>query len=202
MVEQRRADEEALFMPLQAEAAPVDDQLGALFGAFRDPAFDLFLVRLCHHGAVMGIGIGRYADAQRLDRGDQLVAQPLRRILAHRHDHGQRHAAFARRAEGGAGQVAHHLVEIGVGHDDTVILRAAHRLHPLARAHAAFIDIMGDVRRADEADRRDVGMIEDGIDHFLVTVDDLENPLGASRLRGTVRPGGREPTGRVRWASG
>src|SRR3546814_4894935 len=44
MVEERRADEEALLMPLEREAAAVDDELGALVGACLDPAFDLRLV--------------------------------------------------------------------------------------------------------------------------------------------------------------
>src|SRR3546814_14838325 len=98
----------------------------------------------------------RYANAQRLDRGNGLVAEAVRGVLTDRHDDRQRHAAFARRAEGGAGQVVHHLVEVGVGHDDAVVLRTAHRLHALAVRHAAIVDIMGDVRRADEADRADI----------------------------------------------
>src|SRR3546814_4548839 len=60
---------------------------------FLDPALDLFLVRLRHDGAVMRLGIGRYADAQRLDRGDQLGAQAIRGVLADRDNDRQRHAA-------------------------------------------------------------------------------------------------------------
>src|SRR3546814_12503512 len=41
MVEESRADEEALLMPLEREAADVDDELGAPVGACLDPAFDL-----------------------------------------------------------------------------------------------------------------------------------------------------------------
>jgi non-ribosomal peptide synthetase component F len=52
---------------------------------------------------------------------------------------------LARRTEGRARQIAHHLIQIGVGHDDAVVL--AHRLHTLAVAGAAFIDIVGDVRQ-------------------------------------------------------
>src|SRR3546814_15643017 len=70
------------------------------------------------------------------------------------------------------------LVEIGIGHDDAMVLRAAHRLDALSVRDAAVIDIMRDVRRADEADRADVGMVEDRVDHFLVAVDGLEYPLG------------------------
>src|SRR3546814_5244399 len=70
------------------------------------------------------------------------------------------------------------LVEIGIGHDDAVVLRAAHRLDALSVRDATVVDIMRDVRRADEADRADVGMVEDRVDHFLVAMDGLENPLG------------------------
>src|SRR3546814_20481030 len=101
MVEQGRADEEAVLMPLEREAATVDDEFGALVGACLNPGFDLCLVRGGDDGAVMRLGIGRHADAQRLDRRDQLVAQAVRRILADRPDDRPRHATIARRAEGG-----------------------------------------------------------------------------------------------------
>jgi hypothetical protein len=38
VVEQRRADEEAVLVALQREAAPVDDQFAAFLDALRDPA--------------------------------------------------------------------------------------------------------------------------------------------------------------------
>src|SRR3546814_13633133 len=65
MVEQGRTDEEALFMALQRETAAVDHEFGAFVGAFRDPALDLVLVRLRHHGAVMRLGIGRHRSEER-----------------------------------------------------------------------------------------------------------------------------------------
>src|SRR3546814_7452391 len=80
-----------------------------------------------------------------------------------------------RSAEGRAGQIIDDLVEIGIGHDDAMVLRAAHRLDALSVRDAAVIDIMRDVRRADEADRADVGMVEDRVDHFLVAVEDRKS---------------------------
>ena len=154
MVEQGRADEEALLMALQGEAAAVDDQLAALVGAHLDVILDALLVRFVDHRAVMRLGIGRDADAQLLDRRDQLFAQRGGGVVADRHDHRQRHAALAGRAEGSAGQVVDHLVEVGVGHDDAMVLGAAERLHPLPVRGAARVDILGDVGRSDEADRR------------------------------------------------
>ena len=178
MVEEGRADEEAFLMALQLEAAAVDDQLGAFVDAHLDVAFDPLLVRAADHRAVMGVGIGRDADAQRLDRRDQLLAQRVGGLVADRHDHRQRHAALAGRAEGGAGEVVDDLVEVGVGHDDAVVLGAAERLHALPVGGAAAVDILGDVGRSDEADRLDVRMVEDRVDHFLVAVDDVEDAVG------------------------
>jgi hypothetical protein len=37
------------------------------------------------------------------------------------------------------------------------------------------VDVFGDRRRADEADRLDVGMVEDRVDRLLVAVDDVED---------------------------
>ena len=181
-VEQRRADEEALLVTLQRESAPVDHDLGAFLLGGVDPAFDPRLVLGGDHRAVMRFGIVGDPDPQRVDRGDQLFAQPVGGVLAHGHDHGQRHAALARRAEGGAREIVDHHVEIGVGHDDAVVLGAAHRLDALARLGAALRHVMRNVRAADEAHAGDVGMIEDGVDHFLVAMDDLQQPLGRAGL--------------------
>src|SRR3546814_20782138 len=94
MVEERRADEEALLMPLEREAAAVDDELGALVGACLDPAFDLRLVCGRDDGAVMRLGIGRYANAQRLDSGTGLVAEAVHRFLPRRTAHRQPQSAI------------------------------------------------------------------------------------------------------------
>ncbi len=45
------------------------------------------------------------------------------------------------------------LVEVGIGHDDQMVLRPAGRLHALAVLRAGLVDVLGDRRRADERDR-------------------------------------------------
>src|SRR3546814_5370449 len=75
MVEERRADEEALLMPLEREAAAVDDELGAPVAACLDPAFDPRLLCGRDDGAVMRLGIGRYANAQRPCGGTELLTE-------------------------------------------------------------------------------------------------------------------------------
>ena len=126
----------------------------------------------------MRFGVGRDADAQALDRRDQLLAKRVGGLVADRHDDRQRHAALAGRAESGAGEIVDDLVEVGVGHDDAVVLGAAERLDALVVRRAARVDILRDVGRADEADRGDVRMVEDRVDHFLVAVDDVEDAVG------------------------
>ena len=74
------------------------------------------------------------------------------------------------------------MVHVGVGHHHHVVLGAAEALHALARRRAARIDVLGDRRRADEADRLDVGIVEDGVDRLLVAVDDVENAGRAARF--------------------
>ena len=142
MVEQGRAEEEALLMALQREAAPVEHQFGAFVDAQLDIVLDLLLVRGGDHRAVLGVGIGRDADPQALDLGKQLLAQALGGFLADRHHHRQGHAALAGRAVGRADDVGDRLVEIGVGQDDAVVLGAAHGLDALAVRGAAPIDIL------------------------------------------------------------
>ena len=63
-----------------------------------------------------------------------------------------------------------------------MVLGAAEALHALARRRAARIDVLGDRGRADEADRLDVGIIEDGVDRLLVAVDDVEDAGRPARL--------------------
>jgi hypothetical protein len=113
---------------------------------------------------------------------DQLLAQLSAVFSPTGTTTGQRHAALAGRAEGGAGEVVDHLVEVGVGHDDAVVLGAAERLHALPVRGAAAVDVLRDVGRADEADRLDVGIVEDRVDHLLVAVDDVEDAVGQARF--------------------
>jgi hypothetical protein len=95
-----------------------------------------------------------------------------------RHHNRKGHAPLAGRTEGRSGEVVDDLVEVRVGHDDAVVLGAAKCLDALPVRCAPRVDILGDVARSDEAHRRNVGVVEDRIDHFLVAMDDVENPVG------------------------
>ena len=89
-------------MSLQAEAATVDDELGALVHTHLDVVLDTSLVRGADHRAVVGRGIGGDADAQACDGGLETRPQLGGGALAHRHHDRQRHAALPGGAVGRA----------------------------------------------------------------------------------------------------
>ena len=62
-------------MALQAEPAPVDDDLAAFLLGGVDPLFDPRLVLGGDHRAVVRLGIGRHADAELLDRLIELALE-------------------------------------------------------------------------------------------------------------------------------
>ena len=188
--------------PCSLKPRPSTTSSRALVDRHLDVVLDPLLVRGVDDRAVVRLRIGRDADAQLGDRRDQLFAQRIGGLLADRDDDRKRHAALARRAEGRAGEVVDDLVEVRVGHDDAVVLGAAERLHALAVRGAARVDVLRDVGRSDEADRLDVRMVEDRVDHLLVAVDDVEDAVGQARFLHQLGKADRERSGRARTASG
>ena len=63
-----------------------------------------------------------------------------------------------------------------------MVLRPAERLHALAVLRAGLVDVARDRRRADEADRGDVLVLEQRVDRDLVAVHDVEDAVGKTRL--------------------
>ena len=86
------------------------------------------------------------------------------------------------------------------GQDDHVVLGAAERLHALAVLRARLVDVAGDRRGADEADRGDVGVLEQPVDRHLVAVDDLEDAVGDAGLLQQLGDEERGATGPSRTA--
>jgi hypothetical protein len=82
------------------------------------------------------------------------------RLLADRHRDRDRHAALTRGAEACSHQRVDGLIQVGVRHDDHMILGAPQGLYALSRRRTAPVDVLGDRRRADEAHGLDVGMVE------------------------------------------
>ena len=92
-------------------------------------------------------------DAEFGDAIFELGAEVVGGLLADGDGDGDGHAALAGGAVGRADEGVGGLVEIGVGHDDHVILRAAEGLDALAVLGAGGVDVLGDGGGADEAKR-------------------------------------------------
>ena len=88
-----------------------------------------------------------------------------------------RHAAFSGRSVRRAHQRVDGEVEIGVRQHDRVVLGAAERLHALALRGSGRVDVLRDRRGPDERHGLDVGMMQDGVHRFLVSVDDVEHAV-------------------------
>ena len=112
-----------------------------------------------------------------LDRRDERLGD----VADGEHD-GDRHAALAGRAVGGADRGIGRHLDVGVGEDDHVVLRPAERLDALAVLRPRLVDVARDRRRADEADRGDVGVLEQRVDRDLVALDDVEDAVRHARL--------------------
>ncbi len=69
---------------------------------------------------------------------------------------------------------------VGVGQHDYVVLGTAQCLHPFAVFTPGFINVVADGRGTDEADRGDSGIVQQLVNGFLITVDDIETTLGQS----------------------
>ena len=66
-------------------------------------------------------------------------------------------------------------VELGVGHDDDVVLGAAERLHALPVLGGRLVDVVRDRRGADERDAVDPRMLEDRVHRRLAAVDEVDD---------------------------
>ena len=93
-----------------------------------------------------------------------------------------RHAPLAGRPVGRAHRGVGGQVEVGVGEHDHVVLGAAERLHPLPVGGARLVDVARHRGGADEADRRDVGVLEQPVHRHLVAVHDVEHAVGQPGL--------------------
>ena len=181
-VEQCRAQEEAALIVLEQEIAAVGHQLRPFGHALFDIAAHLVAMLGRYQRAHVVAVIRARADPQRLDAGDQPLDQAVRRFLAHRHGHADRHAALACRTVSRAHQIIDRLVHVRIGHDHHVVLCPAQRLHPLAGLRTAPVDILGHRRRSHEAHRRDPRIVEQRIHRKLVSLHHGEHPVGQAGL--------------------
>ena len=182
VIEERRPEEESVSREPETFSAPAIDHEGrARLDAGVDVAAHLVAVRTVTSGPMsMPSDVpGPTFSARAFSASFATSASPSR---ADRDDGRDRHAALARGSVGGANQRVRGEVEVGVGQDHRVVLRAAERLHALAVARRRRVDVFRDRRRADERHRLDAGVVEDGVDRLLVAVHDVEDAVRQARL--------------------
>lgn len=203
-VEQGGTSEEAVLVPGQDEVPSVDDEFRALLDTEVDVAANPVDGVPSDQRAEVRLGVVTAADPQRADALLQTGDQSVGGVLADRDGDGDRHTALPRRAVPGADQGVHGLVEVGVRHHDHVVLGAAEALGALAVGRGGGVDVRGDRGGADEAERADAGVFEEGVDALLAAVDDVQDARRQARLQeefgepqryGRVALGGLEDEG-------
>jgi hypothetical protein len=88
----------------------------------------------------------RNPDLKAFDPGNELFQENVSSLLSDRHRHRHRHAAFAGRAVARTDEGIDGLIEVGVGHDNHVVLGAAKALDPLSVCAPGRVDVFGDCR--------------------------------------------------------
>ena len=194
MVEQRRPDPVAALGAGVRRGPAVDDDLRAGVLALGDEVEHPVGVLAGDQRAHVGVRRVPVADPQAGgavgDPGHQVVPDRVDRD----HD-ADRHAPLAGGAVArGDGRVGDR-VEVGVGQHQHVVLGAAEGLDPLAGRARLLVDVLRDRRRADEADGRDVGAVQQRVDGDLVALQDVEDAVGQPGLG--PEPGHPERRGRV-----
>ena len=163
LVEERRPEEVTVRAIRDRVPAAVEDQPGALRDPCLDVAEDALPMRRADDRA--------HRDARRRRRRRPGAPAPTPRDgpapprgRADRSEHASGEAALAGAAVEGLRDDVDRPVEIGVGHDDDEVLRAAEGLDALAGVRRPPVDRLRDLRRAHERDGADAGMVADRLD--------------------------------------
>ena len=180
-IENGREDKVAIFVATDFFVAPIDQHLGALALAQGNQLFDAGFALGGDHRPHLHALVQAVADGAR----GSGIGDALEEFVAGRPNRdadagGQTALARTtkRRIHCNPGSRLH----ISIRHDDDRVLRAALGLHALAIGGATAIDIARDRGAADKTHPTDAGVIEDGIDHRFVAVNDLNDTLWEAGL--------------------
>ncbi len=163
---------------LHAELASIDHQARPFLDSDVDVAAHAITVFTGDERPHLRLGVGTGTDPQCLHPGRESLDQRIGGGIANGNGDGNRHAALAGRAVCRPHESVGGLVEVRIGHHHHVVLGATQGLYAFAAGRAGGIDVAGDGSRPDEAHCLDVGVDENGVHHFLVTVDHVEHASG------------------------
>ena len=185
-------------MPGDLDAAAVHHQR-AFFDAQVDMALAPGLDVPGHQRPHLGCRIaGR--PTSRGDPWRQTFDQGIGGIVTDRDRDRDRRAAPAGRTVARAHQRIGGLLQVGIGHHHHVVLGAAQRLHAFAVRVPGLVDVLGPAVGADEADRRDFRMRQQGVDRLLVAIDHVQDAgrrAGLAEQFGRAQRGRRDPLGGI-----
>ena len=122
----------------------------------------------------LGIRVGAVVDDDLVQASTNGIHERIRDV-PDGDRHGDRHTPFPGTAVRSAHRSIRRHIDVRIGEDHHVVLRAAEGLHPLAVRGPRFVDVAGDRGGPDEADRPDLRMRQDPIDRHLVAVHDVED---------------------------
>ncbi|MNG91684.1 hypothetical protein D3C79_505990 [compost metagenome] len=183
VVEQRAAHEIAIFIARHAQATAIHHQLGTGSHAVIDVTHNLVTGCRSHQRPHVQTTRRTSTNLQRLDLRLQLGDQCIGDLITDTHRDRDGHAALAARTIGSPHQGADGVVQVGIGHQHRMVLRATQCLDTFAALGAFGIDVLGNRRRTDKAQCLHLWRFDQRIHGFLVAVHHVEDAFRQSGLQ-------------------
>jgi hypothetical protein len=192
VVDEAGPQEEAVALAVERMLATVDHDRGALGGGRLEVRRDLVAMLPRDQGTHLRRRIVAGSHGHPREPGTNRLDERVRHV-AHGDNGCDGHAALSGRAVTRRHRRVGGHLDVRVGQDEHVVLRAAEGLDALAVPCRGLVDVSGDRRAPDEADRRDVRVLQDPVHGHLVALDDRED---AGRDAGLREQLGQEERGR------
>ncbi|MDT4854606.1 hypothetical protein FQZ97_889180 [compost metagenome] len=158
LVKQGGAHEIAILGAGNLKTAAVHHQLGTLDHTRIDVALDLRLMRGSDQRPHVCFRVNTIANPQLVNARQQFLDQLVANVT-HRHGNGDGHAALARGTVSRTDQCISGLIQIGVRHDDHVVLGTAQGLNALAALSRFTMNVLSNRGRAYERNGLDIRML-------------------------------------------
>ena len=183
VVQNGRAQPEtvSVLFTLGLVAATVEHHAGAISFSFIDPLGDALLARAgdnrAHFAGRVSAGANHNLFGASLDGRNQLL-----RNAAHSHDYRQGHAALTGSPEGTGADVLSSKLDVGVGHDNGVVVSATQSLHALTVSHTGVLHNVSHRGGTHKADGVNARVGEDVAHQVAVTSNYVEQTVRQAGL--------------------
>ena len=175
-----RTHKVAIGVLLVLVVAAVEENRGALLLGAVNEAQDTLLAVGRDDRAEVGALFETTANLELLGTLSDLT-EPLLGLA--NHDEGaEGHASLTSGTEGSANDAVNEVVLVAVGKDCSVVLGTKVGLDTLTIGGTAGEDVLAGLVATDEADGLDGGLVEDEVDGFMSTMDDVDDTSGETGL--------------------